>query len=101
VHANLSSDAAPPDVLLTMASLTRSPAAILSALSLVSVVGATVHLRSHLVHNHEESEARLDEIEGTLRGHIGLIEDSLERVEKKIGSENIPNKGGIKSSGGK
>ena len=81
-----------------MAAMARSPATILSALSFASVAGATYHLRSHLIHNHEESEARLDEIEGTLRGHIGLIEDSLERIEKKIGSENIKNKGGIKSS---
>jgi hypothetical protein len=29
----------------------------------------------------EEQEARLDEIEGTLRGHIGLVEDSLDRIE--------------------
>ena len=33
--------------------------------------------------NLEEQEARLDEIEGTLRGHIGLIEDSLDRIEGK------------------
>lgn len=25
----------------------------------------------------------MDELEGTLRGHIGLIEDSLERLEGK------------------
>lgn len=31
----------------------------------------------------EETEARFDELEGTLRGHIGLIEDSLERIEGK------------------
>jgi hypothetical protein len=31
----------------------------------------------------EEQDARLDEIEGTLRGHIGLIEDSLDRIEGK------------------
>lgn len=28
-------------------------------------------------------EARMDEVEGTLRGHIGLIEDSLKRVEQR------------------
>lgn len=28
-------------------------------------------------------EARLDEVEGTLRGHIGLIEDSLKRIEQR------------------
>lgn len=30
-----------------------------------------------------EQEARLDEIEGTIRGHVGLIEDSLDRIEGK------------------
>jgi hypothetical protein len=80
-----------------MSSLLSKPSAILSALTLASVAGSTYHLRSHLMHNHEESEARVDEIEGTLRGHIGLLENSLERIEKKIGSENIKNQGGIKS----
>ena len=28
-------------------------------------------------------EARMDEMEGTLRGHIGLIEDSLKRIEER------------------
>jgi hypothetical protein len=36
-----------------------------------------------LNHMEEEQEARLDEIEGTLRGHVGLIEDSLDRIEGK------------------
>lgn len=36
-----------------------------------------------LERNHEEAEARMDELEGTLRGHIGLIEESLERLEGK------------------
>ena len=34
----------------------------------------------------EEQEARLDEIEGTIRGHVGLIEDSLDRIEGKPNS---------------
>lgn len=25
----------------------------------------------------------MDEVEGTLRGHIGLIEDSLQRIEER------------------
>jgi hypothetical protein len=37
-----------------------------------------------LERNYEEAEARMDELEGTLRGHIGLIEDSLERIEKHV-----------------
>lgn len=28
----------------------------------------------------------MDELEGTLRGHIGLIEDALDRIEKEIGT---------------
>ncbi|EOA83340.1 uncharacterized protein SETTUDRAFT_95015 [Exserohilum turcica Et28A] len=31
----------------------------------------------------DEQGARLDEIEGTIRGHVGLIEDSLDRIEGK------------------
>lgn len=38
-----------------------------------------------LERNHEEAEARMDELEGTLRGHIGLIEEALERIETKQG----------------
>lgn len=42
---------------------------------------------------YEEMEARLDEVEGTLRGHIGLIEDSLKRIEdRQLGKKDI--KGG-------
>ena len=36
-----------------------------------------------LERNHEEAEARMDELEGTLRGHIGLIEESLDRIEER------------------
>ncbi|OAG02986.1 uncharacterized protein CC84DRAFT_1166771 [Paraphaeosphaeria sporulosa] len=45
--------------------------------------GATYHLSTRIDRNLEEQEARLDEIEGTLRGHIGLIEDALDRIEGK------------------
>lgn len=41
---------------------------------------------------YEEMEARMDELEGTLRGHIGLIEDSLQRIEER--------QDGKKASGG-
>jgi hypothetical protein len=58
-----------------------------TALNVSAVLGSTLYLRSHLVHNYEESEARMDEIEGTLRGHVGLIENALERLEKKSGSK--------------
>ncbi|KAH7390234.1 hypothetical protein BKA64DRAFT_118235 [Cadophora sp. MPI-SDFR-AT-0126] len=31
----------------------------------------------------EDHGARMDELEGTLRGHIGLIEEGLDRLEGK------------------
>lgn len=37
------------------------------------------------------------DIEGTLRGHIGLIENSLQRLELETGSEKQDAKGGLKS----
>ncbi|ETN44735.1 uncharacterized protein HMPREF1541_10405 [Cyphellophora europaea CBS 101466] len=42
-----------------------------------------------LERNYEEAEARMDELEGTLRGHIGMIEESLERLEQKAGSQGL------------
>ena len=54
-----------------------------TTLNLFAIVSSTYYLRSHHVYNLEEQEARLDEIEGTLRGHIGLIEDALDRIEGK------------------
>lgn len=67
-------------------SFLRSPAlANLLGLANLSALGlATLHLRSLHAKNleeHAEHEARMDGLEGTLRGHIGLIEDSLERLE--------------------
>lgn len=35
----------------------------------------------------------MDELEGTLRGHIGIIEDSLERIEKVTGTNHGLGKG--------
>ena len=51
--------------------------------NVLAIGSATYYLKSKLNYNLEEQEARLDEIEGTLRGHIGLIEDALDRIEKK------------------
>lgn len=34
-------------------------------------------------------EARMDEVEGTLRGHIGLIEDSLKRIEDRMQGKKV------------
>lgn len=38
---------------------------------------------------YEEMEARMDEVEGTLRGHIGLIEDSLKRIEQRQDGKKV------------
>ena len=43
--------------------------------------GSTYLLREHHIYNLEEHEARMDELEGTLRGHIGVIEEALDRLE--------------------
>jgi hypothetical protein len=61
----------------------RSPTAILQALTLGSLGAMTMYFKSHHDYNLQEHEARMDELEGTLRGHIGLIEESLERLEGK------------------
>lgn len=62
----------------------RSPQILLPAsLNILAIASSTLYIRSRLNYNLEEQEARLDEIEGTLRGHIGLIEDALDRVEGK------------------
>lgn len=51
--------------------------------NILAIGSATYYVRQKIDYILEEQEARLDEIEGTLRGHIGLIEDALDRVEKK------------------
>ncbi|KAI5210740.1 hypothetical protein E4T42_00796 [Aureobasidium subglaciale] len=61
----------------------RSPSFLMGLANLFAIGGATYHLRTHHIYNLEEHEARMDELEGTLRGHIGLIEESLERIEGK------------------
>ena len=56
---------------------------LLLGINLSAIAGSTYYLRSHHVYNLEEHEARMDELEGTLRGHIGYIEESLDRLEGK------------------
>ncbi|KAI4650957.1 hypothetical protein J4E93_003314 [Alternaria ventricosa] len=60
---------------------------VLVGTNLTVVAGFATYLGSRVTkkldHMEEEQEARMDEIEGTLRGHIGLIEDSLDRIEGK------------------
>ncbi|KAK5735782.1 hypothetical protein LTR17_007955 [Elasticomyces elasticus] len=65
----------------------RSPTVILQTLNLFALGGMTYYFKQHHDYNLQEHEARMDELEGTLRGHIGLIEESLERLEgSKMGS---------------
>jgi hypothetical protein len=59
------------------------PTTLLPTLNLLALASSTFYLRNRIDRNLEEHEARLDEIEGTLRGHIGLIEDALDRIEGK------------------
>lgn len=68
-----------------MSGALRSPTFLVGLANLFAIGGATYHLRSHHVYNLEEHEARMDELEGTLRGHIGLIEEALDRLEGKGG----------------
>ena len=65
-----------------MASMVKHPLFSL-ATTLSAIAGSTYVLRSHHIYNLEEHEARMDELEGTLRGHIGLIEEALDRLEGK------------------
>lgn len=72
-------------------SFLRSPALtnILGLANLSALGAMTLYFKSHHDYNLEEHEARMDELEGTLRGHIGLIEDSLERIEgQKINGQS-------------
>lgn len=64
-------------------SLLRSPALTnaLGMANLAALGAVTLYFKGHHDYNLQEHEARMDELEGTLRGHIGLIEDSLERIE--------------------
>ncbi|KAI1336370.1 hypothetical protein F5Y15DRAFT_418913 [Xylariaceae sp. FL0016] len=66
----------------TMA-LFRSPALTngLCMANLAALGTMTMYFKSHHESNLEAHEARMDELEGTLRGHVGLIEDALERIE--------------------
>lgn len=69
------------------ASALRSPGFLMGLANMFAIGGSTYYLRSHHVYNLEEHEARMDELEGTLRGHIGLIEEALDRLEGKAGEK--------------
>lgn len=59
----------------------------LTAVNISLTSAAFYNLRDHHVYNLEEHEARMDELEGTLRAHIGVIEESLDRIEKTVNSK--------------
>lgn len=63
-------------------SFLRNPFILLGA-NLSAIAASTYILREHHIYNLEEHEARMDELEGTLRGHIGVIEEALDRLEGK------------------
>ncbi|XMA19114.1 hypothetical protein WAI453_011905 [Rhynchosporium graminicola] len=92
---------------MSILSLFRNPAVLgtLNISTLLGVGAGTYLLRSHMLELSEDHEARMllylifnglcmvalcgtvpcytDELEGTLRGHIGLIEEALDRLEGK------------------
>ncbi|OCL06901.1 hypothetical protein AOQ84DRAFT_68714 [Glonium stellatum] len=74
--------------MLPRVSLYWNPAALLGCMNLAAIFGAIIYLRSHHIHNLREHEAWIDEIAETLRGHIGLIEGAVERLENKHGGDN-------------
>jgi len=57
--------------------------------SLSAIAASTYYTSQKLDFNYEESEARADELEGTMRGHIGLIEEALDRLEGKKNSNQM------------
>ncbi|TVY54457.1 hypothetical protein LCER1_G004463 [Lachnellula cervina] len=71
---------------MSTAPLTRI-VTIASALAVSTVLGSTYSIHRKLNENYEDNEARHDETERTLRGHVGLIEDALDRLEKKVGTQ--------------
>ena len=59
-------------------SFLRNPIFLLGT-NLSAIPGSTLYLRSHHAYNLEEHETRVDELEGTVCGHIGLTEEALDR----------------------
>ena len=59
----------------------------LTAVNVALTSTSFYNLREHHIYNLEEHEARMDELEGTLRAHIGVIEESLDRIEKTVNSK--------------
>ncbi|KAF2217838.1 hypothetical protein CERZMDRAFT_31806 [Cercospora zeae-maydis SCOH1-5] len=72
-----------------MAPFYAKPTFLIGVANLFATGGATLYLKNKIEYSLEENEARSDEIEGTLRGHIGLIHEAHDRIEKKIGSAGV------------
>ncbi|PIA93806.1 hypothetical protein CB0940_04303 [Cercospora beticola] len=72
-----------------MAPLYTKPKFLIGIANLFATGGATLYLKNKIEYSLEENEARSDEIEGTLRGHIGLIHEAHDRIEKKLGTAGI------------
>ena len=70
-----------------MSSALRSPTFLMGLANLFAIGSSTYIIRSQQLTHLEENEARMDELEGTLRGHIGLIEEALDRLEGKAGEK--------------
>lgn len=52
-----------------------------------AIATSTWAQRNYFLVKEDQADARMDELEGTLRGHIGLIEDALDRIEGKTPPE--------------
>lgn len=67
-----------------MASPTVHRILALVSTTLLGAIGASTYtLYENQNRVLEENEARFDGLEGTLRAHVGIIEESLERLEGK------------------
>lgn len=53
----------------------------LTGANLFLIGGAFYNLRGHHIYNLDEHETYMDELEGTLREHVGVVEESLNRIE--------------------
>ncbi|KAI5366408.1 hypothetical protein Slin15195_G079280 [Septoria linicola] len=79
-----------------MAPFYAKPSFLIGVANLFATGGATYYLKGKIDYSLEENEARADEIEGTLRGHIGLIHEAHDRIEAKVGSAGR-GKGGLEN----
>lgn len=70
-----------------MSGALRSSGLLMGIANLFAIGTSTYVIRNQQLTHLEENEARMDELEGTLRGHIGLIEEALDRLEGKAGEK--------------